>query len=222
MTLGVGAAHAAVCGAIVAAVVSIRAVSTVAVWHVYRRRRPVTGFRVHHSGRYILGCVVHGCSGRRRGMVAIIAQTLVRMRMRMMRGRRCGIVCGVARVLVMVARERAVAVMVRVRERVMVVVMRCGGHIIIDHFRRMRSVRVPRHTRAAATKPNAPTTDATTTTTADPNTDANATHVTRRGGHGVVAIVVMIVIGNRRELRFQSIAHGHGALDMMWRMWIAH
>lgn len=162
MALGVGAADAAVSGAIVAAVVSIGAICATVVWHVHRRRRSVTRLRVHHSGGNVLGRMVHSRSGCRRGMVAIIAQTLVRMRM--MRGRRCGIVCRVARILVMVARERTVAVVVRVRERVMVVVVRGGGHIIIDHFRRMRGVRVTRHARAAATKPSTPTTSTNTNT----------------------------------------------------------
>jgi len=48
------------------------------------------------------------------------------------------------------------------------------------------------------------------------------THVTRGSGHRVVAVVVMIVIGHRRELWVQAIAHGHGTLDMMRGMRITH
>lgn len=212
MALRVRAAHAAVGGAVVAAVVSVAGIGTAAVGHIHRRRRPVARLRVHHSGGYILRCVVHGRCGRSRRMMAIIAQTLVRMGM--MRGRRCGIVGAVAGVLMVVPRQRAVAVMVRVRE--WVVVVRRGGHIIIDHFRRMRSVRVTRHANADANATAAAAASGHNART------TSATHVARRGGHGVVPIVVMIVIGNRRELRIQAVAHGHGTLNVVRRMWIAH
>lgn len=189
MTLRVRAAHAAVGGAVVAAVVSVGSIGTAAVRHIHRRRWPVARLRVHHSSGYVLRCMVHGRCSRSRRMMTIVAKTL--MWMRMVRRRRCGVVCGVAGVLMMVTRQRAIAVVVRMRE--WVVVVRRGGHVIIDHFRRMRSVRVTRHTSADATATAADATGHTTSTT--------ATHVARRGCHGIVPIVVMIVIGNRRELR---------------------
>jgi len=100
---------------------------------------------------------------------------------------------------------------VRMGVAVRIVVVR---HIVADHVRRMHGVRMSRHP-ACSTATHRPN------TCPCPAADGTA-HVTRGSGHRVVAVVVMIVIGHRRELWVQAIAHGHGTLDMMRGMRITH
>lgn len=229
VSLGVSAAHAAVRRSVTTSIAAIVAVAratyrpttdrpcastaATAVRDVYGRTVSVRGIGMHRTGGYELG-----------GMVDVVAEALVRVAVGMRVGVRMGgrsgggivgsvtsggwlVVPGKSTVGV-VMRQR---VGMRVGVAVRIVVVR---HVVADHIRRMHGMRMSRH----AGCPAAPH----RTATCDRSAADGTAHVARGRGHRVVAVVVVVVVGHRRKLRIQAVAHGHGALDVMRGMGVAH